>query len=185
MTCCKKELRARYRSLRNSMSDTLQTAENEKIYELLINSQVYKDAQTIFIYVSVGSEVSTDKIIRKALSDGKRVAVPLCDTQSRTMSAVVIDDMSQLVCGAYGIPEPQTDNKPLEKNCIDLAIVPALAFDRRRMRLGYGGGYYDKFLKDFCGYSVGLAFSCCVTESLPCEEFDIPVCRVISTSEMI
>ena len=185
MICDKKALRARYRALRCSIDSDLRDAENKKIYEHLAGSKTFKNAKTIFVYVSIGSEVSTDKIIKKALEDGKQVAVPLCDTQNKTMYAVVIKDTSELLCGSYGIPEPPATNEILDKKCIDLAIVPALAFDRHKMRLGYGGGYYDKFLKSFDGYSIGLAFSSCIAEKLPCEEFDIPVCEVISTTEMI
>lgn len=181
----KRLLRAKFRSVRNSIDKALLMEESEKIFQHFIKSDFYKNAEVIFIYVSVGSEVETEKIIKAAFADGKRVAVPLCDAESRTMKAVLIDDMSELNVGSYGIPEPKDTSRSIAKSNIDLVVVPALAFDKNRMRLGYGGGYYDKFLEGFNGFSVGLAFSQCVTDSLPTEEFDQPVNCVICPLEMI
>lgn len=182
----KRQLRADFKKLRNSIEESVRADESKKIADRLLSSQIYKTARTIFVYVSAGSEVKTDTIIKTALTDGKRVAVPLCNTNLKTMDAVLIKDTSQLAIGAYGLFEPSyKDMQVLKKSEIDLVIVPALAFDRTGIRLGYGGGYYDKFLKDFNGFSVGLSFTCCITDRLPAEKFDCPVDRVICPAEVI
>lgn len=181
----KKRLRNEFKKIRNSIEKSVRASESERIIEMLLETEEYRNAKTVFAYVSVGSEVETYNLLERILSDGKRLAVPLCDTDSRIMSAVQIEDLSQLVCGAYGIPEPPEDGRTLGREEIDLVVVPALCFDRSGMRLGYGGGFYDKFLCDFKGESAGLAFSQCIAESLPAEEFDCRVGRVICPEGVI
>ncbi len=182
----KEQLRTDFKKLRDTIDASVRAEENQQIADRLLASQMYKDAKTVFAYISTGSEVKTGRIINTALTDGKKVAVPLCNTDLRTMKAVVINDISQLTIGSYGLFEPYyEDMQILEKSEIDLVIVPALSFDRNRMRIGYGGGYYDKFLADFKGLSVGLCFSCCVTDKLPTEEFDCPVDKVICPTEVV
>lgn len=175
----KKRLRSEFKKIRNSIEKSVRASESERIIEKLLETEEYRNAKTVFAYVSFGSEVETYNLLERILSDGKRLAVPLCDTDSRIMSAVWIEDLSQLVCGSYGIPEPPQKGITLGKKEIDLIVVPGLCFDRSGIRLGYGGGYYDKFLCGFKGDSVGLAFSRCITESLPSEEFDCKVDRII------
>lgn len=181
----KKHLRAELLKVRNSIPEQIRHAESEKIVKRLFESELYKNAKSIFVYVSVGSEVETSGLIDRIIDDGKRVAVPLCNKADRTMTAVLIDSADDLKIGAYGIPEPENADRVLPKDKIDLIIAPAIAFDRDRMRLGYGGGYYDKFLCDYKGSSIGLAFSECIKDKLPSDEFDCRVDRVISPEEMI
>ncbi len=181
----KKRLRTELLKVRNSILEQTRHAESEKIANRLIETELYKNAESIFVYVSVGSEVETSGIIERIINDGKRVAVPLCDKDERIMTAVLIDSRDDLKTGAYGIPEPKNADRVLPKNEIDLIITPAIAFDRQGMRLGYGGGYYDKFLSGYEGISIGLAFSECIKDKLPSEEFDCRVDRVISPEEMI
>lgn len=181
----KKILRKKYKVLRDSIEADVRASESKKIAELLYENEFYKKAETVFIYVSFGSEAETADIIKRAFADGKRVAVPLCDTKLKIMSAIEIDGMDGLSTGAYGIMEPRDKSRTVAKNEIDVVIAPALSFDKSGVRLGYGGGYYDKFLKDFCGISVGLCYSECLADKLPAEEFDCRVDRVICPERMI
>lgn len=185
MTEEKKRLRREFKKIRDSIEKSVRASESERIIKNLIETEEYKSAKTVFAYVSFGSEVETYNLLKRILADGKRLAVPLCDTDSRIMSAICIDDLTQLVCGAYGIPEPPKDGIVLGKDEIDLVVVPALSFDRSGMRLGYGGGYYDKFLYGFKGNSAGLAFSQCIAESLPTDKFDCRTDRVICPEGVI
>ncbi len=138
------------------------------------------EAKTVFLYLSFGSEVETLALTKKLLALGKEIAVPRCDPQTKTMTAVRLTDFQQLRPGSYGILEPAPDAPVISKEEIDLCLVPGLAFDQEGYRLGYGGGYYDKFLKDFSGKKLGLAFLECLTDRLPREEFDLPVDAVIT-----
>lgn len=184
-------LRKKFANIRNSISDDARRYSSEKISDIILNMDKYFKSNSIFLYMSFGSEVETSQLAKRILSDGKILSVPLCDTKERTMCAVRITDTSMLTSGAYGIPEPRRelldcgDASIIANDNIDIAIVPALAFDRNRMRLGYGGGYYDKFLRDFRGFSIGIAFSECITDALPADKFDCAVDRVICPEEMI
>ena len=123
-------------------------------------------------------------MIERILKDGKRLIVPKCNTKERVMELYEITSLNQLVIGAYNIPEPSGAARRVERDEVCLAVVPALAFDRSGARLGYGGGYYDKFLSGFCGYSVGLAYPQCMADELPYEEFDCRVSEVMYAKEM-
>lgn len=182
----KKYLRAEFKKIRDSIQKSVRDTENKKIAENLINSDFYKNAKTVFIYASFGSEVETYDIIKQIIADEKRLAVPRCITKTHTMEAVCIKSTDELICGAYKISEPSENNKNiLNPSEIDLVIVPALAFDRKGFRLGYGGGYYDRFLRDFGGASIGLCYAECLVDNLPYEEFDCRVSRIICPEEML
>ena len=181
----KKALRRKYIAVRDSVGEEKRESASRKIAEILFETDFYKQAKAVFAYVSFGSEVETQEILKKIKTDGKRLFVPLCDTENRVMSAVEIDDVSQLIRGAYGIMEPENKQRVAEKGEIDLIIAPALSFDKSGARLGYGGGYYDKFMEGFEGMTVGLCFDECLAEELPREEFDCKVDRVICPERMI
>ncbi len=181
----KKELRAEFTQRRSSIDKGLRDDYSNRFADRLLNSEFYRAADTVFIYVSVGSELGTHKLIDRMLADGKTVAVPLCDIACRTMQAVVISGRDDLADGAYGIPEPGGELKILEKSEIDLCIAPALAYDGHGMRLGYGAGYYDRFLDGFDGKAVGAAFEECLAEGLPCDTHDRAVDAVITPQRII
>ena len=181
----KNKLRKELLRKRNELNLKLRHSESDKIKDTLILMPEYKTAKTIFIYVSYGSEVETQKLLEIMLKDKKQICVPLCDVDTHTMQAVKINDMSLLKKGAYGILEPDITSGVFAPDEIDLAIVPAISFDKRGMRLGYGAGYYDRFLADFKGVSIGLAFSELIYEELPVCEFDKPVDKIITGRELI
>ncbi len=181
----KKSLRKELLRKRNEIPINLRHKESEEIKNTLLSMSEYKNAKSVFVYVSFGSEVETQSLIEAILKDKKRVAVPLCDTKTHTMQAVEITDISHLKNGAYGILEPDVNAGILAPDEIDLIIVPAISFDRCGMRLGYGAGYYDRFLADFKGISIGLCFSQCISKSLPVCEFDKPVNKIITGRELI
>ena len=138
----------------------------------------FNAAEVIFCYVSFGSEIETHLLIDELLANGKTVAVPRCDDLSGNMSAVAIDSPAALSPGSFGIPEPQ--GTPIDKKTIDAAIVPGAAFDKSGFRLGYGKGYYDRFLADISPLTVGVCHRELLTEALPHSEHDIKLDYVIS-----
>ncbi len=175
----KKELRRQLIEKRNGISQDIRKEKSRKITEKLLKNPALKKADTVFVYVSFGSEVDTHILIHELFRLGKRVGVPLCNTQSHTMTVYEIKDFSQLKEGHYGILEPDEGLKEIPKDEIRLIIVPGVAFDKEGYRMGYGGGYYDRFLDDFDGYTIGIAFSECIEDELPKGEFDRKVSEVI------
>lgn len=175
----KKELRRQLIEKRNDIPGKVRKEKSLKITEKILHHSATEQAGTVFVYVSFGSEVDTLPLIKKLFHLGKRVGVPLCNTQSHTMTVYEIKDLSQLKKGHYGILEPDKGLKEIPKDKIDLVIVPGVAFDKEGYRMGYGGGYYDRFLADFDGYTIGIAFWECIEEKLPKGEFDRKVNEVI------
>lgn len=127
-------------------------------------------------------EWDTVPIIEKAWEEGKRVAVPKC-LPNRKMSFYQLDHFNQLVKGMHDIPEPNPDQTIIiEKNNIDLLIVPGIVFSPNGYRIGFGGGYYDRFLADFRNETVSLASHHQMVDQLPIDSFDIPVQHIITSS---
>lgn len=176
----KSELRARFAEMRKGLSKEHRQKMDLEIESRLLCSEEYAEADMILTYVSVKLEPDTLGIIHAAFANGKRVAVPKC-TEGNNMDFYFIKSADDLVKGKYGLSEPDTDKckkaNPTEKS---LCIVPALSFDAKGFRLGKGGGYYDRFLKDFKGKSAGLCYHSFLRLSLPKEAFDIPVDIIVT-----
>ena len=170
----KKELRKNFLKIRNEIKrDSAET-----VMSKLKENKHFKCAKTVFCYVSAGSEPDTWLILEEILKSGKFLAVPKCLDKIGKMVAIKIESLSDLKEGSFGIKEPVC-GKRCEKSEIDLCIVPGLAFDKEGFRLGYGGGYYDRFLQGKDIYSIGICFTELVLERLPREENDIAVNEVI------
>lgn len=182
----KRAQRTELRRLRDAIPPELRRRKSRIIAESLIKSPEYLSAGTVFVYLSVGSEAETSEIVRRAFADGKNVAVPVCDTAERTMVPYMIGSADELCAGAYGIPEPRRSLiesgrvRSLKAADIDLAVVPGLGFDRSGYRIGYGGGYYDRFLEKYEGCSAGLCFSECLTAEVCRSEHDMRVDRIFT-----
>ncbi len=163
LKACKTQLRKKYKAIRSNISYDTRKEYSKAIADKLINSNEFKSADTVFIYVNIGDEVETLQIINKALQLGKKVAVPYCIPKTPLMDFYYINSVNQLKEGSFGVPEPDIClcKKADEKK--GLIIVPALSFDIKGYRMGYGKGYYDRYLSDFQGESVGLCYSNCVS----------------------
>ncbi len=176
-------LRKEYRFVRGQVKSE---AKDICIYERFISSDYYKTADTLFLYYSVKDEADTLKIILTALSDGKRVALPKCADKNGKMDFYFIDDLEDsLSDGAFSLKEPDVrvcSRAVTGEN--NLCVVPALAFDKSGHRLGYGGGYYDRFLSNFKGSTVGLCYKECLCDILPCEAHDLKVDVIITDNKI-
>ena len=170
----KKELRKHFMEIRNG----IKRSSREAVWESLKENPRFKKAKKIFCYVSAGSEPDTWLLMEEILKSGKTLAVPKCLDKKGNMEAVEIKSFSELKPGYFGIMEPE-DGRMIEKPEIDLCIVPGLSFDRESYRLGYGGGYYDRFLFGSEIYSVGICFKELYKEKLPRETNDISVNEVV------
>jgi len=137
------------------------------IQKFVLNSNEFKSAKTVGAYHAFGSEVKTDLVIEQTRSFGKKIALPSVEGESLTFYE--LSSGKYLVKGRFGIMEPLPYG-PVD--IIDLLIVPGIAFDYKGYRLGYGKGYYDKLLAKKNVYSIGLAYSFQLLESLPSGEYD-------------
>ena len=167
----KQELRAFFKEVRGGISPKDRAAKSRVICEKFLSLPRYKNAETVMIYMNIGSEPETRLIAEAVLRSGKRLAVPKCAATENEIFPCIIENLDCLAEGKCRIPEPK-ETRVCDKSEIDIAAVPALAFDRQGFRLGYGGGYYDRFLSGFGGFSAGLCFSECLTDELPRGEFD-------------
>ena len=169
----KKELRAKIRQLKRAMTEEQIEEASRKLGELFVNTPQYQNAKTIYGYLPYNQEVRTVPMLEQAIRDGKRVAVP--KVYGDDMKFIYMDDLSQVELGYAGIPEPIADG-PVADDPTALVLMPGMAFTEKGDRMGYGGGFYDKFLASEPSHStVALCYAFQMVESLPTEEYDIPV----------
>ena len=177
----KKDLRRHMAERKRALSREDVRAAGERLAEQLSALPEYASARTLYCTLSVNQEVSTTPVIRRARRDGKRIAVP--KIAGRDMVFIPLNETTPLAPGAMGIPEPLGDG-PADDDPRALILVPGLAFDRRGHRVGYGGGYYDRFLADHPGHpTVALCYGFQRLERLEAEEHDVPVDRVLFDEE--
>lgn len=152
----------------------------EKLMKELFRSRLWANANTIGITISMDFEWDTRPIISAAWDSGKKIVVPKCQPGNREMDFYEIGSFGHLEVSAFGLEEPRTEYcKHKAKEDIDLMIVPGVAFDRRGYRIGFGGGYYDRYLADFQGASLSLCSSFQLYDELPEDLYDVPVDRLI------
>ncbi len=173
----KNALRKKFRAIRLGYSQEEKQRLDDSIFCRLTALYQYQKTDTLLTYVSKAEEPDTLQLISKAFRDGKKVAVPKCLDDSGKMAFYYITDLHQLEKSSFGVMEP----KPAEcrefigDGSGSLCIVPGMAFDSSGYRLGYGKGYYDRFLSGYQGFTVGVCYSECVKWSLPKGRFDKPV----------
>lgn len=170
----KAEIRKHYKQIRKNLT-------GEPTSELYKTNE-YLNADVVFTFVSYGSEIDTKKLIKKAFIDGKRVAVPYMTGTPHEMVFIEIKSLDELVPNSIGILEPRFDeSKVLAGSGKTVVIVPGLAFDKDFYRIGYGGGYYDKYLSEnSCLCALGLCFEEQMTEYLPREATDIALDMIVT-----
>lgn len=169
----KRELRAYYKKLRAECPQDIKQDLDKELTQKFLLLDEYKNCDTLFAFVSMPIECDTSKIIDNALLDNKRVALPKCKNKSGIMDFYFINSKDDLKKGMYSIFEPDSDKCKLVTDFSHgLCLVPGLCFDFQGYRLGFGKGYYDKFLNDFGGTSVGICYSRYVEKSLPHGIFD-------------
>ena len=169
----KKELRRQIREMKRAMTEEQIVAASERLGELFLDCPQYKEANTIYGYLPYNQEVRTVPMLEQAMKDGKRVAVPKC--YGEEMRFIYMDDLSKVEKGYANIPEPIAD-EPVADDQTALVLMPGMAFTKDGKRMGYGGGFYDKFLAAEPNHpTVALCYSFQMVEDLPTEDYDIPV----------
>lgn len=178
----KKALRQKYKKIREDIKN--RDLSDRCITQAVLESEAYKNADRLYIYWSVASEAHTHKIISQALDDGKFVALPKCEDTNGNMLFYYIASLADLSEGMYGIAEPTSTRRADDFTSDSLCIVPALSFDRYGYRLGYGKGYYDRFLSSFKGVSMGLCYDECLSKKLPVDAYDKKVNYIVTNTKI-
>ena len=173
----KKELRRSIRERKRAMTEEEIVSRSEKLGVLFAQSEAYKNAKTIYGYLPYNQEVRTVPMLEQALKDGKKVAVP--KVYGDEMKFLYLDDLTKVSKGYAGIPEPIADG-PVADDETALVLMPGLAFDPAGHRIGYGGGFYDKFLAAEPNHpTLALCYEFQLLPELDTEEHDIPVDTVL------
>lgn len=172
-------LRTEFKEKRKLVAD--KKSADIAITKKIVANELYLNADLILTYVSFGDEVDTRRLIVYALKQGKRVAVPYC--QDNHMYFFEISSPSEIILGKDGIPTVDPIGKiPVNPTDKTLCVVPALAFDRKGNRLGYGGGYYDRYLSKYKPNCIGLCFDNCITEEIPANNLDVKIPLIFTES---
>lgn len=168
----KKELRKKFKELRERLPLEDWIEKSRVICRLFLNSSFYLQAKKIAFYHYVNKEVNVNFILEKAFKE-KEVYFPRCHLEERKLSFHKVEDLSELIPGTFGIPEPEIKKHQITPQELDLILVPGLVFDLNKFRLGYGKGFYDSFLKETKAVKIGVAFYVQVIDNLPREPHDV------------
>ena len=172
----KVELRKKILQEMKAIPQEQKQAVNQALTDQFLKHPFYQEAKVIATYLSFPHEFQTQELIEQALKDGKKVLIP--KTYSKGRMDFVVYDPQQLVKTSFGLLEPQGDLEVVDASQIDLIHVPGLAFTREGYRIGYGGGYYDRYLEHFTGHTLSTVYPCQIRDFIP-EDHDIPVQEVL------
>ena len=172
----KSELRKQVLHEMKAISRTQKVTMDLALTERLLQHPFYQEAKVIASYLSFPHEFQTQKLIEQALKVGKKVLIP--KTYPKGRMDFVVYDPQQLVKTSFGLLEPQGDLEVVDASQIDLIHVPGLAFTTEGYRIGYGGGYYDRYLEHFSGNTLSTIYPCQIQDFIP-ENHDIPVQEVL------
>ena len=172
----KSELRKQVLQEMKAIPQEQKQAMDRALTKRLLNHSFYQEAKVIATYLSFPHEFQTQGLIDQALKDGKKVLIPKTYPQRRM--EFVVYDPQQLVKTSFGLLEPQGNLEVVDASQIDLIHVPGLAFTTDGYRIGYGGGYYDRYLENFAGHSLSTIYPCQVQE-FNSEDHDISVQEVL------
>lgn len=170
-----------------SMEDLI--IKSDSIKEKLFSTELYKNSNTIMAYIDFRNEVLTEKIIKTAIADGKRIVIPISVVETRQLIlSEVINYDTELEAGAYGILEPKPEYiREVDPLTVDLVLIPGVAFDERGFRVGYGAGYYDRFLEKVRPDTskIALSLELQMVEYAYEDSHDVPVDIVLTEDRII
>lgn len=177
----KMKLREEYTAKRRELDPEVKAKMDKKISDTIVSLASYRFADILLVYHPTDYEIDIRDVIERALHDGKRVALPRCRKEDRSMKFHFITSTDELRSGAFGIKEPPETAPvfdpydPANASHPAACIIPALVYDREGYRLGYGKGYYDRYLPKFKGTRIGLLYSDFLVKAVPRGRFDLKV----------
>ncbi len=171
----KMAIRKKLIAIRKSLDYEAVLFRSSIICKKIINSEIYNKSNIIYCYSSINNEVILDELMKDAISKNKIIALP--KVSNNKMIFYIVNDFSKLESGYFGILEPTEGDIAPDA---DLVITPGVAFTKEGHRMGYGGGFYDRFFKqNLSVYKMGVAFECQILDSIPVEEHDIVLDKII------
>lgn len=185
----KQKIRALMRAKKAALTREFVEDYSRRVTEAFTAQPFYRDAQTLYAYLTFNQEIRTDGLIRRAWADGKRVAVPRVLGKG-VMEFYYIDSFEGFVRSSFGVPEPPEDPAKLADARDVLLLMPGLAFDRAHDRVGYGGGFYDRYIERYRAkgtrfFLPALAYPFQIVEDIPANEHDIRVDAILTADEML
>ena len=181
-------IRKQVLDIRNKLSDDNVGRLSNSIFLNLTGNRFFNDSDHIMVYLDFKNEVKTDYIISYCLLHNKKVYVPICIPETHELCISRITDLNELHSGHFGIREPKTEYVRLsDSHLIDLVLVPGVALDSAGNRIGFGAGYYDRFMKRLRPKAVkaALAYSFQVVDTIPSDEYDIPADYIVTEKDTI
>ncbi|QDI89822.1 5-formyltetrahydrofolate cyclo-ligase [Salicibibacter halophilus] len=177
----KKEIRVYVREQFSMLASEEREKRGREIHGELFGQSFWKQARIVAVTVDTYQEIPTRPIIEKAWREGKTIVVPKVDRERHQLDFYTLTSFLHLENGNHGLQEPMPSKcEQIAKENIDFVIVPGLAFNRAGYRIGFGGGYYDRFLENYQGKTAALAFSFQLFPSLPIETHDLPVHHLVT-----
>ena len=177
----KEELRSIMKAKRKALSAEERVKMSEKIFKSLSEIKEYENAKSVCVYMDAFYEVKTDLIISDCRNHGKKLLFPVTDEKTHTLS--LCKDTGEFVKGAYGILEPYP-KQAADFDVPDIVIIPGLAFDEEKNRLGFGMGYYDRLLAECKAFKVGICYDFQVLEKIEAKEHDIKMDLIITNDRI-
>lgn len=172
-------------TLKNLSEAEKQTIENKLTKRFLLTEQ-WKKSHVVALTISQSLEWSTRLIIEEGWKQGKTIVVPRCKPEEKKLQFYQFTSYDELEVVYYQLKEPKADpNKYVPKESIDLIVVPGLVFDEQGYRIGFGGGYYDRFLADYDGMTISMISERQLVEKVPAESFDIPVDHLLTEDRFV
>ncbi len=180
----KKELRRKYKLVRKNVADKI--IKDKDISEKLIDFKLFQNSDTVLFYAALDDEVNVDAAIKFALEHNKKIAFPVCIDNNGKMQYYYIKSFDDVVIGSFGVREPDINKcEPCNDFDNSICIVPAIAFDKRGYRLGYGKGYYDRFLENYNSVTVGITYDETLVSLIPNDKYDIAVDYIVTQNGII
>ena len=174
----KDEIRAQYGERRLAMDAEERKRRDAKICSLASSLVSFRHAEYVLLYAATEGEIGLDPLAEAALAAGKKIAFPRCDKENHTMTYHIVSSLDELVPGAYGIREPAADAPLYDPETVRgsaVCFVPGLVYDKAGYRLGYGKGFYDRYLSSFTGCSIGVVYSDFILPTVPRGRYDVTV----------
>ena len=185
----KKEIRALMRAKKAALTPEFVADYSARVTDKFTAQDFYREATAVYAYLTFNEELRTDGLIRRAWADGKRVAVPRVLGRGR-MEFYYIDSFEGFIRSAYGIPEPPEDPARRADDGAVLLLMPGLAFDRAHNRVGYGGGFYDRYIERGAARGVrffkpALAYDFQIVDHIPANEHDVKVDAILTADQIL
>lgn len=185
----KSELRREYTQMREAMDQRDVERLSEKIIDTILKLPVFRKAETVMVYLNFKNEVDSLKMIEESFKAGKKVVIPYCVKETMEIIPAELNDIEkEITKGKNGYLQTKKECvKPIPVEDIDLVIVPGIAFDKRCYRLGFGAGYYDRFLRklNFEKPTIGVCYDFQIIHSIPTESHDVPLDFIITEERIL